>query len=141
MRSLGDAQLDAEHRELQRLTEELLAARPEQLAAAVDALHGHATAHFGGEDQDLRRLGGHNAECHLDEHAAVLKSLDEVREIVADPTGESAAKLRLARRLASQLSQWLPDHVDQMDASVVAARDRALLGGTRVRITRQARPR
>jgi hemerythrin-like metal-binding protein len=137
VRALGDAQLDAEHEELQRLSEELLAAGPERLVAALDALRGHVAAHFEGEDQDLRRLGGHNAECHLDEHAAVLKSLEEVRMIVADPTSEGSAKLRLARRLASQLSQWLPEHVDQMDASVAAARDRERLGGTRVQITRQ----
>jgi len=137
-RPLGDAQLDAEHGELQRLAEALRAAPPQQLVAALDAVRAQVATHFEGEDRDLRRLGGHNAECHLDEHAAVLNSLYEVREILADPTVADHAKQHLAQRLAAQLLQWLPEHVDQMDAGVAAVRDRERLGGTRVQITPRA---
>jgi predicted AAA+ superfamily ATPase len=50
--------------------------------ASLDALQAHASEHFALEDQELRQMRDGNAE-HLDEHAAVLKSMDEVRGIVA----------------------------------------------------------
>jgi hemerythrin len=135
---LGDPKLDSDHAELQRLIERLLAAVPADILAALDSLKAHAATHFGEEDTDLRRIGNANATCHLDEHAAVLKSLEEVRELVsqASPAGESEQKL--VRRLGAELVRWLPEHVQQMDSGIAQVRTRERFGGVPVQITRRA---
>lgn len=134
--TLGDPVLDQEHQELQRLIDALLAAPAAQAVAALEALQSHAASHFALEDGELRRLGGANATCHLDEHAAVLRSLDEVKAVLArpEPPGD------LVRRLATELLRWLPEHVQEMDASIAAVRTRERFGGVPVQITRRASP-
>ena len=69
-------------------------------------------------------LGGANAACHLDEHAAVLRSFGEVREILA---GEG--RPGLGQHLAGELLRWLPEHVHAMDAGVAASRSKQRFGG------------
>ena len=128
---LGDPQLDAEHGEFARLSQRLLAATTAEALAALDALDTHARQHFTAEDADLRRIGGANTTCHLDEHAAVLKSLAEVRDVLQGPQPPAD----LHRRLAMQLMDWLPEHVQAMDAGLAVVRTQDRLGGAPVRIS------
>jgi hemerythrin len=132
--TLGDPVLDREHAELQRLIDALHQAPPAEALAAVDALKAHAASHFGLEDDELRRLGGANATCHLDEHAAVLRSLEEVRAVLERPQPPAD----LGRRLAVELSRWLPEHVQAMDAGIASVRSKERFGGAPVQITRRA---
>ena len=131
--SLGDPVLDREHAELQRLIDALQHAPPAASLAALAALKAHADFHFGKEDEDLRRLGGANATCHLDEHAAVLRSLDEVREVLV----RSQAPAGLVERLTAELVRWLPEHVQAMDASIASVRSKERFGGAPIQITRR----
>ena len=131
--TLGDPILDQEHAELQRLIEALRQAPPAETLAALDALKSHAAAHFGQEDVDLRRLGGANATCHLDEHAAVLRSLDEVRELLE----RSQPPAGLVERLTAELVRWLPEHVQAMDASIASVRSKERFGGAPIQISRR----
>ena len=131
--TLGDPVLDREHTELQRLIDALHHTRPDTTLAALDALQAHAASHFGQEDVDLRRLGGANATCHLDEHAAVLRSLDEVRAVLERPQPPAG----LVARLAAELTRWLPEHVQAMDASIASVRTKERFGGVPVQITRR----
>lgn len=135
---LGDAALDRDHRRLHELIVQLLEAPPAGAVAALDALRAHAAQHFQVEDVDLRAMGsGNNASCHLDEHAAVLTSLDEVREVLTGDQVAAAAKHRLVERLASQLLDWLPEHVREMDAGVAIHRVKQRTGGAPVQISRR----
>jgi hemerythrin len=131
--TLGDPVLDREHAELQRLIDALRQAAPAQAAAALQALKAHAALHFGQEDADLRRLGGANASCHLDEHAAVLRSLEEVGAVLEQPQ----APADLVSRLAAELTRWLPEHVQAMDASIASVRSKERFGGVPVQLTRR----
>jgi hemerythrin len=131
--TLGDPVLDREHADLQRLIDAFRQAPPAEALAALDALRAHAAIHFGQEDGDLRRLGGANATCHLDEHAAVLRSLDEVRAVLERPRPPAD----LTARLATELTRWLPEHVQAMDASIASVRTRERFGGAPVLITRR----
>lgn len=129
---LGDAALDAEHRQLAVLGEALLLAAPDQVQPALEALRSHAREHFAHEDQDLHEHGGPNASCHLDEHAAVLESLDMVSlRLAAAPSGE--AELELAQRLALEWLRWLPVHVTEMDAALAYARTQTRFGAQPLR--------
>ncbi len=131
--TLGDPALDQEHAELQRLIDALRQAAPAQVPAALDALKAHASLHFEREDAELRKLGDANATCHLDEHAAVLQSLGEVRAALDQP----APPAGMVARLVAELVRWLPEHVQVMDAGIAAVRTKERLGGAPVLITRR----
>ncbi|WP_159917775.1 bacteriohemerythrin [Pantoea sp. 18069] len=134
---LGDAQLDHDHAELFRLCRALLDVPSDAIRPAVEQLRAEMRAHFASEDADLRRLGGNNVDCHLDEHAAVLASLDEVHLIL----GESQTVAhRLISSLALELLRWLPEHVSEMDANLAAVRSQSRFGGVGVRITPRPAP-
>ncbi len=136
---LGDSMLDQDHAELSRRVQALLTASGGAAVAALDALRIEAGEHFDREDADLRRLGGNNVSCHLDEHAAVLRSLDEVRAILCSSATSPETAQRLIASLALELERWLPEHVSEMDASLAAVRCRSRFGGAPLRRTRAER--
>ena len=127
---LGDPRLDNDHAELQRLARQLAQSRNrEEVIAALDELTRHCTAHFATEDEDLRRMQGNDdAACHIDEHAAVLKSLAEVRDWL-DRNENVAQMANLVQSLCAELERWLPEHVHYMDAAVAAYRSKNRFGG------------
>lgn len=127
---LGDPRLDQDHAELLRLTRQLEAARNKnEVLDALQALEEHATTHFAVEDTDLRAMKGNDdAQCHVDEHAAVLKSLAEARDWIAQ--NEDVLKMvNLVQSLCAELNRWLPEHVQYMDAAVAAYRSKNRFGG------------
>ena len=132
--TVGDAMLDRDHAELFRLVRALLNTSGDASVAALDALRAESREHFGREDADLRRLGGNNATCHLDEHAAVLQSLDEVQSILGDVTTPPETAQRLVASLSLELMRWLPEHVSQMDASLATVRSKSRFGGAPLRL-------
>ncbi|HSC79367.1 MAG TPA: hemerythrin family protein [Chitinolyticbacter sp.] len=130
--SLADDDLDQDHGEFLELALALAGAPPSRMLAALEAVRSHAAAHFSREDSDLRGLGGNNADCHIAEHAAVLKSLDEVLgSLRAQPPAEGVPQMIQA--LSDELLRWLPHHVGEMDAELAAARARARFGGAVIR--------
>ena len=137
--ALGDPTLDADHAKLADLVDRLAAAKGADVLASLDALQAHASEHFALEDQELRQMRDGNASCHLDEHAAVLKSMDEVRGIVAAGP-DSTESAHLVARLTAARRRWLPAHVTAMDAGVAHTRTRSRLGGAPVVLTRRSSP-
>lgn len=134
---LGDTSLDDDHDRLQRYIAVLQAAAPEQAVHAIDDLRAHAAVHFAAEDQDLLAIKDGNSQCHIDEHSAVLKSLDDVRAVLVNDKVLTDAKASLVKRLASELRAWLPEHIREMDAAVVTYRLKQRFGGAPVRIMRR----
>ena len=132
--TLGDAVLDEDHVRLEDLVIQLRNAPFEQLPHHLEALRAHAARHFAVEDVELRAMADGNAQCHLDEHCAVLRSLDEVKIVLtqADVTVES--KSLLIERLVRELLSWLPEHVHGMDAGVATHRSRQRFGGAPIKI-------
>ena len=134
---LGDTVLDADHARLHQCIGALLQAPDTGQVAALDALRACAAEHFAAEDDDLRRMGDGNSQCHLDEHGAVLKSLDEVREVLTGDQVDAAGKSHLVWRLGLQLADWLPHHVQEMDEAVARHRVKQRFGGAPVRIAKR----
>lgn len=128
--SLGDAQLDRDHAELVRLSRALLDVPPDENVLALEVLYTAARDHFFLEDADLHRLGGNNSVCHLDEHALVLKSLEDVLEILRDPVTTSEKANQMVSGLAMELLRWLPEHIREMDSGLAAVRSQARFGGS-----------
>lgn len=131
---LGDPALDEDHARLRELIEDMLQSTSATSVATLDAVHAHAQRHFAEEDVDLRTMRGGNASCHIDEHAAVLKSLVEVREVLLGESSSEGDKALLLQRLARQLLSWLPEHVQEMDRAVAMERTKARFGGVAIRM-------
>ena len=115
---LGFPAMDEEHREfvscLQALQQALQQADTASVAQRLDEFAAHARKHFGAEDRWMEESKFPARECHVDEHAAVLKSLDEVRALVA------AGNARHVPSLAAELARWFPGHADYLDSALAA---------------------
>lgn len=135
--TLGDKGLDDDHDRLLRAVQVLGSAPLHEAVAALALLRGEASQHFATEDDDLRRMGDGNAKCHVDEHGAVLRSLDEVRDFLTAGEHDEASKALLVQRLTAELGEWLPMHVQEMDASLATFRVSNRFGGAPVRISRK----
>lgn len=134
---LGEETLDREHEQMHALITRLLGAPADDMVPALDALRAHAAQHFALEDEHLRDMKDGNANCHLDEHANVLKSFDEVREVLVGPSHAPETKQRLVQSLSVQLLEWLPHHVQEMDAGVATYRSKQRFGGAPVQVSRR----
>lgn len=133
---LGVADLDNEHELLHRAIVILRDCDPGDTKDALGSLRACAQSHFAGEDEDLRAMKDGNASCHLDEHAAVLKSLEEVAHALDDSLISEVNKARLVRRLTDELLRWLPEHVSEMDSAVAKRRATDRFGGAPVQFIR-----
>lgn len=109
---VGDPQMDAVHREFVELVAALAGSSDADMLAHLDAFVRHAREHFAAEDQSMRESGFPPRDCHIDEHAAILASCEEVRERVAQ--GDAA----IARELASELTRWFPAHAAHLDSAL-----------------------
>jgi hemerythrin-like metal-binding protein len=128
---LGHAGMDRTHREFVVLVAAMLDARDEELSATLEAFGVHAKAHFTEEDRQMAETAYGNAGCHVDEHAAVLKSFGEVRDALA------AGRKDVVRSFARALADWFPGHAQVMDQGLALWLVQRQLGGAPVRIQRQ----
>ena len=121
--SLGFSAMDATHREFVEHVEALMRADDAGVPRALGALAEHLRAHFDEEREWMKTSDFPSAACHLDEHDAVLRSVDEVQSLVA------AGEPRMARALAFELTRWFPEHTDAMDRGLAKWLVKARLGG------------
>jgi hemerythrin len=128
---LGHAAMDHTHREFVERVAAMLEARDDELSAALEAFGVHAKAHFAEEDRQMAETAYGSAGCHVDEHAAVLKSFGEVREVLA------AGRKDVVRSFARALADWFPEHARVMDQGLALWLVQRQLGGAPVKIRRQ----
>jgi hemerythrin len=69
-------------------------------------------------------------ECHIDEHTAVLKSVAEVQELLAE------GQLDIGASLVDELAKWFPGHVTHLDSALSHWMCKKQLGGKPVVIKR-----
>jgi hemerythrin len=124
--ALGHESMDDAHREFVCCVDAMLRADDGALAAALDAFADHARRHFAEEDAAMQQTAYGSAGCHIDEHAAVLKSLDEVRAAFAQ--GRTA----VVRSFAAALANWFPEHASVMDQGLARWLVERRLGGSPV---------
>ena len=135
--TLGDSVLDEDHLRLEDLVLQLRDAPLDEVSRRLEAVREHASRHFALEDIELRAMADGNSKCHLDEHAAVLNSLDEVMVVLTQVDVAAEKKALLINRLATELLVWLPGHVHEMDAGVASHRSKQRFGGAPVKIARR----
>ncbi|MFC3107278.1 bacteriohemerythrin [Undibacterium arcticum] len=110
---LGHAAMDDTHQEFVEIVNRMLECPPEELAQHLDEFAVHGESHFSQENTWMQETDFPSMKCHIDEHAAVMKSVHEVRQLLAD--GKDPA---IARGLAAELAKWFPGHADYLDSAL-----------------------
>lgn len=113
---LGFTEMDATHQEFVQVVRALLDATPEPevLTQRMQAFIAHAERHFGEEDGWMRETEFPARDCHIDEHAAVMRSAHEVLERA------EIGDARTVRSFAEELVKWFPGHADYLDSALAA---------------------
>lgn len=109
---LGLSSVDEEHRTFVALLATLQQCPDAAFEAHLDRFADHARTHFQSEDDTMEQGNFPVRACHMDEHAAVLRSVDAVHALVC--TGDFAE----GRRLAGALADWFPGHVQHLDSAL-----------------------
>ena len=109
---LGYQPMDDTHREFVDIVDAMLAADDTRFGELLERFAAHAAEHFERERLWMEGSKFPATECHVDEHSAVMTSVEQVRAVVA------AGNVAEGRRLAAELAKWFPGHADYMDASL-----------------------
>ena len=132
-RLLGYKALDDTHQEFYEVAQRLLICDAGTAEAALAAFEAHAVSHFGLEEHLMRSTAFPPADCHFEEHAAVLKSTHEVRAALT----EGRAGVDLVHDFAIHLFRWFPGHADYLDSALVAWISKKTYGGKPVVLRRR----
>jgi hemerythrin len=127
---LGHEPIDETHREFVDLVGAIQSAPDERLLPLLLEFEAHARRHFADEDRWMNETGFPPRECHIDEHARVMASIEQVRQVAQDgAVGE-------VRRLADALADWFPGHADWLDSALAHWLCKRALGGKPVVLRR-----
>lgn len=127
---LGYGAMDDIHREFVTIVNTLLQCEDAAVLGHLEAFARHAEAHFGEEDGWMEKSGFPPRDCHIEEHAAVMKSVHLVLEEVR--RGDAAE----GRRLAGALADWFPGHAFHLDSALAQWMVKQSHGGKPVVIRR-----
>lgn len=128
---LGYAAMDDIHEEFETLVAQVLSCTDAELPELLGELRRHLEYHFGMEDKWMHETDFPARDCHVEEHAAVLRSANEVCEIVA------SGNLAPARAFAAELDKWFPAHADYLDSALAAWMCKRRFGGVPVVLHRR----
>jgi hemerythrin-like metal-binding protein len=127
---LGFGPMDETHEEFVSLVGRMQLAPDQALESLLSELAAHATKHFEMENQWMTQTEFPARSCHIDEHAAVMKSVEEVRELLAQGNTD------VCRRLVKELAGWFPAHADHLDSALSHWMCKLRFGGKPVVIRR-----
>jgi hemerythrin len=127
---LGYTPIDDEHREFVAAIRALIDASDAELVSRLEAFAAVAKAHFDSENALMEQTEFPPRECHMDEHAAVMRSVAEVRPELA------AGNIQAARGLGAALENWFPGHADYLDSALAQWMCKRALGGKPVVLRR-----
>ena len=131
-RLLGFTPMDDVHKEFYDVALGLLSCSDASALAAIEAFETHAVSHFDQEDEWMRTTNFPPRDCHIDEHAAVLKSVREVKAAVHQ--GQAGAAT--VRDIGMHLFSWFPGHADYLDSALAAWMTKQKMGGKPVVLRR-----
>ena len=127
---LGYGPMDQVHQEFVDIVGRMQQADEAALPVLLDEFAAHAKAHFDTENAWMIATDFPARDCHIDEHAAVLKSVQEVRELVA------AGNVAICRSLVDHLADWFPGHADYLDSALSHWMSKRRFGGKPVVLRR-----
>lgn len=109
---MGYDPMDHIHDEFLALLAQLQEAEDEQLPERLNQMQAHLQAHFEEENTWMQQTLFPPRQCHMDEHAAVLKSVAEVRVLLAE------GNTQVCRSLIQALAEWFPGHTTHLDSAL-----------------------
>ncbi|HSN90195.1 MAG TPA: bacteriohemerythrin [Anaeromyxobacteraceae bacterium] len=116
--SVGNDAIDAQHRELFRRADDLIAAiragKPERVGSVLRYLHEYAVEHFGLEEAWMREHRYKGYVRHKAEHDRFMADL----VALAEEQESSRADGFMAGRVNGWLADWLVRHVSGTDAEM-----------------------
>jgi hemerythrin len=116
--SVGNEEIDAQHRELfrraARLLDGLHRGEPEEIGGLVDFLHEYAITHFGTEEDLMREARFPGYARHKAEHDRFVSDL----LALAGETDEKGSGPFTSLKASHWLTEWLRDHVSGTDAEL-----------------------
>lgn len=127
---LGFDPMDDVHAEFEQRLASALDCPDAGLLQQLQALTEHLESHFAAEDAWMRESRFPPAQCHINEHAAVLRSAGEVLPMVAQ------GQLPLGRAFVRELANWFPAHADHLDSALAAWMSKRRFGGKPVVLKR-----
>jgi len=127
---MGYAPMDKLHQEFVNCVSALQSASDNDLPHCLLTVETHLREHFETEDSLMVETNFPARECHMDEHAAVLKSVRQVMALLEQ--GDATE----CRRLADELVKWFPGHADYLDSALAHWVCKQRLGGKPVVIRR-----
>ena len=127
---LGEPRMDAVHQEFVDIVARMERAPDTELPQLLEQFATHTRAHFEMENSWMVESGFPPRECHIDEHAAVMRSVDEVRILLAG--GDTV----VCRRLVQELILWFPSHAQHLDSALAHWISKLRTGGKPVVLRR-----
>lgn len=127
---LGHAEMDDIHEEFVELAGKLELASDSELPSLLAEMEVHLQQHFSHENDWMEQTAFPPRQCHMDEHAAVLKSVAEVREKLA------AGDVAICRSLIQALIDWFPGHATHLDSALAHWLSKQRFGGKPVVLRR-----
>lgn len=127
---LGYGPMDDTHEEFVQLIANCQGATDDELVELLARLEAHTQEHFEEEDRWMEETDFPPRECHMEQHAAVLKSIREVRALLDQ--GDRA----VARSLVDALADWFPNHATHLDSALAHWMFKRKYGGKPVVIHR-----
>lgn len=131
-RLLGFTPMDDVHEEFYEVVLRLVTCTDTNALAAIEEFEDHAVRHFAQEDEWMSTTNFPPRDCHIEEHAAVLKSVCEVK--AALEAGQVNAGV--VRDFGVHLFGWFPGHADYLDSALAAWMTKLTMGGKPVVLRR-----
>ena len=129
---LGFDPMDLVHAEFQEHLSKALRSSDQELPSHIRVLTEHLLSHFSAENKWMHESEYPSRECHLNEHAAVLRSAEEVGPLVAN------GNLIVGKAFLRALAQWFPEHAHHLDSALAAWMAKRRFGGSPVVVRRNA---
>ena len=130
---LGYDPMDSIHAEFEALLLRAQAPGRHDVVPLLEALDAHLRSHFEAEDRWMVETDFPPRDCHMDEHAAVLKSSTEVLALARQGNVDPVPSFLEA------LSGWFPGHADYLDSALAAWMCKRQFGGKPVVVHRPRR--
>lgn len=116
--NLGIEEIDADHRQLVGVLNELFVAcleeqGPDVLAEILARLVDHTRGHFAREEAVMERHGYPGLGAHRGEHALLIAQVLEIQRIF-----EKSADRALNNEMLTFLKDWLVDHIQGSDRKI-----------------------
>jgi hemerythrin-like metal-binding protein len=131
VKQLGYAPMDRIHSEFDELLVRAHSCSGNAWLDLLRRIDAHLHSHFEAENQWMEQTSFPPRDCHIEEHAAVLKSSTEVLALA------ETGNFDVAPSFVAELARWFPGHADYLDSALAAWMCKRQYGGKPVVLHRK----